>query len=145
MTAIFVAIAVYLAAVHIGMIMAVHFGASPGIGGNGPAVMRRRYAAAAGYVSGLIGAGLVAYFDSDNWRKPDFWATILVMVFGVSYAVYMVVPKLEVQVSGDTADMCEVRSQPRMRTCTLCVHGCALVLALASGAAVYWGFDGDDK
>lgn len=128
-----IAVATYVTLVHLG-----HLVAMASITSTYPVaekeardamVTRRAIAGGVGYALALAVALTYAVLRRSRINTITYWATILLIFFMVSEAVYHTVPKVFVP-----SDAESLKSRERSSVASAAVHGVALVLA-----AVAWG------
>jgi ribose/xylose/arabinose/galactoside ABC-type transport system permease subunit len=83
-------IAVYISVVHVGMFVGMSNTAK-----YYPAAVqdRRKWMALGAYGIALLVAGLFGWVHRHKYNVVTFWATLAIIIFGLSYAIYMAIPK----------------------------------------------------
>lgn len=129
-----IAIAVFVTVVHVGMLLAALSMPARAAGHDDPAqvAMRRRRGMAAGVAYAVAAAAAIGYGVMRRDRAHThvtYWAALLILFFGLSYAVYSAVPKLAAP-PATGADA--VAARQKWLDASAVVHMVALALAVLS-------------
>ncbi len=120
-------LAAYCTLLHVGMMIAMPIAMRGNGKPSGPVHRRRAMAAALAYVVGIVAA---VVFGIQNRRRArthaTFWAVILLLLFGLSYAVYSAVPKVYAEVAAPE----DMQRRARAGRAATVVHAIALVGAI---------------